>query len=104
MSTSKYLQELIPETWFLRQQGQLKIGDRRQVDQLRDEIEQLEQQIENTEHNPSTAGNQELVFEEEAQQVLTYQYTRSTSYLTDCFKTRTSAVKSAYNSKHSCTT
>lgn len=64
-SASKYLQELIQEARFLRQQGKLKIGDRRQVEKLRDEIDQLEQQLENTE-NHQQPSDTELVTEEEA--------------------------------------
>ncbi|MFU8869210.1 hypothetical protein, partial [Natronococcus sp.] len=73
-SASKYLQELIQEARFLRQQGQLKIGDRRQVEQLRDEVDQLEQQLENTETQQRTSDI-ELVTEEEARRLLETNYT-----------------------------
>lgn len=68
-SASKYLQELIQEARFLRQQGRLKLGDRRQVEQLRDRIEQLEQQLENTETGESTC-DPELVTGENIRKIL----------------------------------
>lgn len=75
-SASKYLQELIQEARFLRQQGQLKIGDRRQVDQLKDKIEHLENQLENaTSTTNARVDQQELVTKEETRDILTGQYT-----------------------------
>lgn len=72
-SASKYLQELIQEARFLRQQGQLKLGDRRQVEQLRDRIEQLEQQLENAETGEPTRDS-ELVTAETARKIINEEY------------------------------
>lgn len=72
-SASKYLQELIQEARFLRKQGQLKLGDRRQVEQLRDRIEQLEQQLENANTSDSTRDS-ELVTEETTRKIIEEEY------------------------------
>lgn len=45
-SMSQYCQELIQEARFLRDEGQLEIGDRRRVEKLQEEIEELEEQLE----------------------------------------------------------
>lgn len=72
-SASKYLQELIQEARFLRQQGRLKLGDRRQVEQLRDRIEQLEQQLENADTSDSTHDS-ELVTKGTTRKIIKEEY------------------------------
>jgi hypothetical protein len=46
LSLSKYLYNLIQEARFMRHQGQLKLGDRRRVEELQDRIRELEEQQE----------------------------------------------------------
>ncbi len=76
---SGYLQELIQEARFLRQQGQLKIGDRRQVEQLQERIQELEAQQQKANSNPQIATPDqlpsELVTPNDVRQVLTGNYT-----------------------------
>lgn len=47
LSLSRYLHNLIQESRAMRQQGRLKIGDRRRVEELQQEIDQLETKLEN---------------------------------------------------------
>lgn len=81
-SASKYLQELIQEARFLRQQGRLKLGDRRQVEQLQDRIEQLEQQLENADTSDSTRDS-EIVTEEITRKTLKEEYASIDQLLDD---------------------
>ena len=46
LSLNKYLYNLIQEARFMRYQGQLKLGDRRRVEELQDRIRELEEQQE----------------------------------------------------------
>ncbi|WP_436345562.1 hypothetical protein [Natronorubrum sp. FCH18a] len=78
-SMSSYLQELIQEARFLRQQGQLQIGDRRQVEQLQERIQELEAQQQKGDSKPQIATPDqlpsELVTPDDVRQVLTGNYT-----------------------------
>lgn len=65
---SQYCQELIQEARFLREQGQLKIGDRRKVEKLQQEVEELEDQLENRERTRIEPGR--VLDEETVQKVL----------------------------------
>lgn len=70
-SMSQYCQELIQEARFLREQGQLKVGDRRQVEKLREDVETLETQLE---HQSPTSVNHSIVSEELVKEVFTDNY------------------------------
>jgi len=74
-SMSSYLQELIQEARFLQQQGQLQIGDQRQVQQLQTRIKELEaqQNAGSQTPNPDQRPN-EVVTPDDVQQVLTGRY------------------------------
>lgn len=73
VSMSRYLQELIQEARYPREQGQLKLGDRRKVEQLEEEIEELERQLEN--RSSTQVTSQSRVEPEFAREVLSDNYT-----------------------------
>jgi len=73
-SLSRYLQELIQEARYLRRQGQLKLGDRRKVEELQEEIEELETQLENRSTQQVTPESTGLVDEELVADVLSENY------------------------------
>lgn len=74
LSLSRYLHQLIQEGRAMRKQGRLKIGDRRRVEELEQEVDELETRLENrkqTRSNPDTGSSlihpellEELVGEE----------------------------------------
>jgi len=71
-STSRYCQELIQEARFLRDEGQLKLGDRRKVVELKERIDELEaKQANRTEVEPDRAS---LLSRELVRTVLTDHY------------------------------
>lgn len=47
LSLSRYLHNLIQESRALRQQGRLKLGDRRRVEELQQEVDELKTRLEN---------------------------------------------------------
>lgn len=73
-SMSSYLQDLIQEARFLREQGQLQIGDRRQVEQLQNRIEELESQTQQTPDPDHAQQHQELVTTGIVQDVISDSY------------------------------
>jgi len=81
-SMSQYLQELVQEARYLREQGQLKLGDKRKVEQLQERINELESQLENQSSTKVTSTT-ETVDEELAAKVLSDQYTPLDQLLQD---------------------
>ncbi|MFC4543055.1 hypothetical protein ACFO5R_14090 [Halosolutus amylolyticus] len=60
LSLSRYLHNLIQESRAMRQQGRLKIGDRRRVEELQQEVDELQTRLENrkqTHSNPESGSN-----------------------------------------------
>jgi len=53
LSLSRYLHNLIQEARAMRFQGRLKLGDRRRVEELEQEIDELETKLENRNQNRS---------------------------------------------------
>jgi hypothetical protein len=75
LSVSNYVEELVQEARYLRDQGQLKLGDRRRVELLQKRIEELEQQVEDNDSNGSeSSAKPRLVETENVEQVLTRQF------------------------------
>jgi len=60
LSLSRYLHNLIQESRALRHHGRLKLGDRRKVEQLQQEVDELTNQLEHREQthsNPSMGSS-----------------------------------------------
>jgi hypothetical protein len=60
VSLSRYLHQLIQEGRAMRKQGRLKIGDRRRVEELEQEVDELQTRLENrkqTRSNPDTGSS-----------------------------------------------
>jgi hypothetical protein len=60
LSLSRYLHQLIQEGRAMRKQGRLKIGDRRRVEELEQEVDELQTRLENREQtrlNPDTGSS-----------------------------------------------
>ena len=76
LSLSNYVKELVQEARFFREQGQLKLGDRRRVEELQERIEELEQQLENsdTTADPNGTDKARLVNTKQVEQALTDQF------------------------------
>ena len=76
LSVSNYVEELVQEARFFREQGQLKLGDRRRVEVLQERVEELEQQLENggTTEDPDSTGKARLVNSKQVEHVLTRQF------------------------------
>ena len=75
LSVSNYVEELVQEARFLRNQGQLKLGDRRRVEVLQKRIEELERQTEDNDSNGSeNSAKPRLVDTQNVEQVLTRQF------------------------------
>jgi predicted nuclease with TOPRIM domain len=79
---SQYLQELVQEARYLREQGQLKLGDKRKVEQLQERINELENQLE-SQSNTQVTSHTETVDEELAAKVLSDNYTPLDQLLQD---------------------
>lgn len=73
-SLSRYLQELVQEARYLREQGRLKLGDRRKVEELQEEVEELERQLENQSTQQVASESPDLVDEELVTDVLSENY------------------------------
>jgi len=54
LSLSRYLHQLIQESRALRKQGRLKLGDRRRVVELEQEVDELETKLENRKQSRSS--------------------------------------------------
>jgi predicted nuclease with TOPRIM domain len=81
-SMSQYLQDLIQEARYLREQGQLKLGDKRRVEQLQERINELETQLE-SQSTTQVTSHTETVDKELAKKILSNQYTSLDQLLED---------------------
>ncbi|WP_123537596.1 hypothetical protein [Halosimplex salinum] len=60
LSLSRYLHQLIQESRAMRKQGRLKLGDRRKVEQLQEEVDELQAQLDSQRQkrsNPDIGSN-----------------------------------------------
>jgi len=53
LSLSRYLHQLIQESRAMRKQGRLKLGDRRRVEELEQEVDRIQTKLENQKQNRS---------------------------------------------------
>jgi len=74
LSVSSYVEQLVQEARFLREQGQLKLGDRRRVEVLQKEIEELERQLENGTTDSGSSEKARLVNSKQVEHALTTQF------------------------------
>ncbi|ELY27708.1 hypothetical protein C499_09062 [Halogeometricum borinquense DSM 11551] len=84
-SMIQYLQDLIQEARYLREQGQLKLGDKRKVEQLQQRVEELEQQLESQSSNRVTSQTQ-TIDEELVEKILSENYTPFDQLLEELLK------------------
>ena len=71
LSLSRYLHNLIQESRALRKQGQLKLGDKRRVEQLEQRVDELQNQLENQDQKQSNPEQgSELIHTEDLEEVV----------------------------------
>lgn len=63
LSLSRYIHNLIQEARALRKQGRLKLGDRRRVEELQQELDELQTELENRNQIRSDPNNGSAVIQ-----------------------------------------